>query len=71
VQVVNGGYASANAVGSYSGSGPLGCNFEGSAIGGTQTSATTVSGYKGAIMTSNASMQVTAKGTSAPQPSVQ
>jgi len=67
VQVVNGGVASASAVGSYSGSGPLGCNFEGSAVGGTQTSATTVSGYNGAIMTSSASMKVTAKNISAPQ----
>jgi hypothetical protein len=63
VQNSPGGYATANAVGSYSGSGPLGCNFEGSAIGGTQTSATTVSGYNGSVMTSNASMKVTAKST--------
>jgi len=67
VQAVNGGYASANAVGSYSGSGSLGCNFEGSAIGGTETSVTTVNGYKGSSVTSHAGMQVTAKGTSAPQ----
>jgi hypothetical protein len=61
IQVSNGGIAKAEANGSYSGAGSLGCNFEGSAVGGTQTSATTVQGYNGSIMTSSAAMKVSAK----------
>jgi hypothetical protein len=65
IQISNGGIAKAEANGSYSGAGSLGCNFEGSAVGGTQTSATTVQGYNGSVMTSSAAMKVSAKtGTS-------
>ena len=59
VQTVPGGFATANAVGSYSGSGELGCNFNGSAVGYTQTSATTFNGMNGSIMSSSAGMKVT------------
>jgi hypothetical protein len=58
VQIANGGIASANAVGSYSGSGDLGCNYSGSAVGYARTSATTLNGYNGSVMTSSAGMQV-------------
>jgi hypothetical protein len=60
-QIADGGVAKATANGSYSGAGSLNCDFEGSAIGGTQTSATTMQGYNGAIMTSSSAMKVTAK----------
>jgi hypothetical protein len=58
VQSVPGGVATANALGSYSGAGELGCSFNGSANGYTQTSATTYTGYNGSIMSSSAGMQV-------------
>lgn len=57
IQAVNNGVAKASAFGVYSGSGELGCNFNGSAVGYTQTSARPI-GTNGAIMTSSAGMKV-------------
>lgn len=65
-QTVNGGTAKATAVGVYTGKGTLGGNFYGSAEGYTRTSAMTMSGMNGSIMTSAAGMQVTST-NSAPQ----
>jgi len=59
VQMTGTGYAAANAVGTYSASGELGCDFNGSAVGYTRTSATTREGYNGSVMTSSAGMKVT------------
>jgi hypothetical protein len=53
-----GGFAGANANGAYSGSGGLGCNLNATAQGYTQTSATTLNGYNGSIMSSSAGMKV-------------
>jgi hypothetical protein len=58
VQKTDSGIAKASACGSYSGGGELGCNFAGSAIGHTQTSATTLNGYNGSVMSSSSSMNV-------------
>ena len=62
IQAVNtglgGGIAKSSANGSYSGSGDLGTNFNGKAEGYSKTSATTLNGYNGAIMTSGAGMKV-------------
>ena len=57
IQAVNNGVASASALGVYAGGGELGCNFNGSAVGYTQTSARPI-GTNGAIMTSSAGMKV-------------
>lgn len=62
-QAVNGGTAVAKANGGYTGSGDLGCNFLGSAVGYSQTSATTLNGYNGSIMSSNAGMTVNVQNT--------
>jgi len=59
IQKTQGGVAAAKAVGSYSGAGELNCNFNGSATGYSQTSATTAEGYKGSVMNSQAGMNVT------------
>jgi hypothetical protein len=61
-QTTNGGVAGAFASGSYIGAGELGCNFNGSAVGYTQTSATTLNGYNGSVMSSSAGMQVSSNG---------
>ena len=58
VQATPYGVAKAGAVGTYSGSGELGCTFNGSAVGYTQTTATQTPGYRGSIMSSSAGMQV-------------
>jgi len=58
VQKTNSGIAKASALGMYSGGGSLGCNFSGSAVGYTNTSATTLQGYSGSVMSSSAGMQV-------------
>ncbi len=58
VQKTKYGVATAGAVGSYSASGDLGCNFSGSAVGYTQTTSTQTPGYRGSIMSSSAGMQV-------------
>ena len=52
------GVAKAGAFGAYSGSGELGCDFNGSAVGYTQTTATQTPDYRGSIMTSSSGMQV-------------
>jgi len=57
IQAVNNGVAKASAIGVYTGGGELGCNFNGSAVGYTQTSARPI-GTNGAIMTSSAGMKV-------------
>jgi hypothetical protein len=56
-----GGFAAANANGAYSGGGNLGCNLNATAEGYTQTSATTLNGYNGSIMSSSAGMKVNNK----------
>jgi len=56
-----GGGASASAIGTYSGSGALGCDYTGSAIGGTQTFSTTKHGLNGSINGASASMSVTSQ----------
>jgi hypothetical protein len=58
IQANNGGVAAANALGTYSGAGELGCNFNATANGYTQTSATTMQGYNGSVMNSQAAMSV-------------
>jgi len=58
VQKSDYGVAKAGAVGTYSGAGELGCNFNGSANGYTYTSAQSAPGFKGSVMTSQAGMQV-------------
>jgi hypothetical protein len=58
VQATPYGVAKAGAIGTYSAAGELGCNFNGSAVGYTQTTATQTPGYRGSIMTSQAGMQV-------------
>jgi len=58
IQATQGGLATASARGAYNGSGELGCNFNGSAVGYTRTTATTVKGMKGSIMSSSAGMSV-------------
>jgi len=58
IQVTNSGMAKATAVGTYSGSGPLGTNFNGQAVGYSNTSATTLDGYNGSVMSSSAGMKV-------------
>ena len=58
VQKTDSGIAKASALGMYSGGGSLGCNFSGSAAGYTHTSATTLQGYSGSVMSSSAGMQV-------------
>jgi len=58
VQVTDSGYAKANAVGNYSASGDLGCDFNGAAVGSTFTSATQHVGFNGSIMRSEAEMSV-------------
>jgi hypothetical protein len=52
------GMASANATGVYTGKGDLNCNFNGSAVGYTNTSATRT--LNGSVMTSSAGMRVSA-----------
>jgi len=59
VQVTDTGIAKASAIGSYSASGQLNCDFSGSASGYTQTTATQTPGYRGSMMSSSAGMQVT------------
>jgi hypothetical protein len=54
------GGAVAGAIGTYSGSGDLGCNFDGSAIGFTSTSVTTFNGMNGSINSASAGMEVSA-----------
>ena len=58
IQATNSGFAKATAVGTYSGSGSLGTNFNGQAVGYSGTSATTLNGYNGTVMTSSAGMEV-------------
>jgi hypothetical protein len=58
IQATPYGVAKAGAVGTYSGAGELGCTFNGSAVGYTQTTATQTPGYRGSIMSSSAGMQV-------------
>jgi len=54
------GGAAALAVGSYNGSGELGCNFKGSAVGYTSTSVRTFTDMNGSINSASAGMAVTA-----------
>jgi len=61
VQSNGNGGAMAYAVGNYSGSGNLGTNYQGSAVGYTATSITTVDGMKGSINSSAAGMHVTSQ----------
>lgn len=56
---LGGAFATAN--GAYVGAGELGCNYDGSAVGGTYTSITTVNGMKGSINRAGASMSVTSR----------
>jgi len=56
------GHARAGAVGGYFGAGELGTNFNGSAIGHSQTSITTIDGFNGSINGASAGMKVTAQG---------
>jgi len=65
VQIADGGAAAAKANGSYTASGELNCNFNGSAVGNTSTSATPV--LNGSIMTSSADMRVSANMNQGPQ----
>jgi len=58
VQATDTGFAAATAIGVYGGAGGLGCDFNGSAVGYTATSATTLNGYNGSIMSSSAGMNV-------------
>jgi hypothetical protein len=58
VQFTNTGAAKATAYGSYSGAGELGCGMKASAVGYTQTRATTYKGMTGSVMSSEASMKV-------------
>ncbi len=58
VQKNDNGKAVALAVGTYQGSGRLGCNFSGSVQGGTYTNAMKVEGMNGTVMSSGASMSV-------------
>jgi hypothetical protein len=58
VQATDTGFAAASALGVYGGAGGLGCDFNGSAVGYTATSATTLNGYTGSIMSSSAGMNV-------------
>ena len=66
VQFTDSGFAKATAAGSYTGSGPLGTGFNGSANGYTYTSATTFDGYNGSIMSASAGMSVSS-GAGTPQ----
>jgi len=54
------GGAIAGGFGSYSGSGDLGCNFDGSVVGSSYTSVTTFDGMNGSINSAGASMNVSA-----------
>lgn len=55
------GNASATAVGSYSGSGKLGSNYNGVAAGTTLTTITTAPGVEGAVISSSAGMSVSSE----------
>jgi len=55
------GTAKAIAVGAYKGHGSLDTNYEGSAVGYSSTSVTTIYGAKGSINSASAGMQVTSK----------
>jgi len=55
------GGAKASAVGFYVGAGSLGTNYNGSAIGYSNTSVTTMNGMNGSINTASAGMSVTSK----------
>jgi len=57
-QATDYGVAKAGAVGAYGASGELGCDFNGSAVGYTQTTATQTPGYRGSIMSASSGMQV-------------
>jgi hypothetical protein len=61
VQMTPTGMAAATAFGTYAGAGGLGCDFNGSAVGYTATSSTTLNGYNGSIMSSQAGMQVSSR----------
>jgi len=58
VQFTQTGAAKATAYGAYSGAGELGCGMNASAVGYTQTRATTYDGMTGSVMSSEASMKV-------------
>jgi hypothetical protein len=58
VQFTQTGAAKATAYGSYSGAGELGCSMNASAVGYTQTRATTYDGMTGSVMSSSAGMKV-------------
>jgi len=60
-QKTNNGVAKATSIGVYAGAGELGCSFNGNATGYTQTTATTINGYNGSIMSSSAGMKVSSK----------
>jgi len=60
IQSGPGSFAAANASGSYSGNGTLGCNFTGSLNGGRHTAIKTFNGMNGSIATSSANMSVSA-----------
>jgi hypothetical protein len=66
-QVTDTGFAQATALGVYAGGGELGCDFSGSAVGYTHTTATQIAGYKGSIMSSSAGMQVTSSNSVTPR----
>ena len=53
------GTAKAVAVGGYVGAGQLGSNYQGSAVGYSKTSITTLDGFNGSINSASAGMQVT------------
>ena len=63
VQTNSNGGSFATATGSYHGSGNLGSNYEGSAVGYSNTSNTKYSGMNGSINSASAGMQVTSKTT--------
>ena len=63
----DGGSAMATAVGSYFGVGSLNTNYQGSSVGYTSTSVTTVQGMHGSINSSSAGMSVTSNVTNAPR----
>ena len=64
VQLTDSGLAKATAVGAYTASGSLGCDFNGAAVGSTFTSATQHEGFNGSIMHSEASMSVSSSANS-------
>lgn len=67
VQTTDTGFAKAGAFGVYSGSGSLGSNYSGSAIGGSHTQITTIKGMNGSASSSSANMTVISTSGNQPQ----